>query len=109
MGLNIDPTKKKWYSWTLLVSSLKWPALIRLCDTVPRQTEFNKKKVKSRELNVKLSLFLYCTVIELNFVVLAWEYIYPHFWSTGWYICFNRIVVRIVVNGPHSKSLETRY
>ena len=84
MGLNIDPTKNKWYSWTLLVSSLKWPALIRLCDIVHRQTEFNKKKseVKRVKYEIEFISVLY-KATELNFVVLAWEYIYPHFWSTG--------------------------
>ena len=85
MGLNIDPTKKKWYSWTLLVSSIKWPALIRLFDTVPRQTEFNKKKkseVKRVKCEIEFISVLY-KATELNFVVLAWEYIYPHFWLTG--------------------------
>ena len=84
MGLNIDPTKKKWYSWTLLVSSLKWPALIRLCDIVHRQTEFNKKKseVKRVKYEIEFISVLY-KATELNFVVLAWEYIYPHFWLMG--------------------------
>ena len=84
MGLNIDPTKKKWYSWTLLVSSLKWPALIRLCDKVHRQTEFNKKKseVKRVKYEIEFISVLY-KATELNFVVLAWEYIYPHFWLMG--------------------------
>ena len=84
MGLNIDSTKKKWYSWTLLVSSLKWPALIRLCDIVHRQTEFNKKKseVKRVKYEIEFISVLY-KATELNFVVLAWEYIYPHFWLMG--------------------------
>ena len=84
MGLNIDPTKKKWYSWTLLVSSLKWPALIRLCDIVHRQTEFNKKKseVKRVKYEIEFISVLY-KATELNFVVLAREYIYPHFWLMG--------------------------
>ena len=67
MGLNIDPTKKKWYSWTLLVSSLKWPALIRLCDTVHRQTELNKKKkseVKRVKCEIEFISVLYSDRIE---------------------------------------------
>ena len=57
---------------------------IRLCDIVHRQTEFNKKKseVKRVKYEIEFISVLY-KATKLNFVVLAWEYIYPHFWLTG--------------------------